>query len=1114
MPGKLRMNQINNIISNQILIYLILILGITTSCRESSETLFRSVSFYNSGIDFSNDIGKNEKFNIMEYLYFYNGAGIAAGDINNDGLIDLYFTSNQGIDELYLNKGDLNFINITEKAGIGGERGLNTWTTGATMVDINADGLLDIYVCEVDAYKGLKGENRLYINNGNLSFTEDAADYGLNISSYSQQATFFDYDNDGDLDMFLLNHAVHTPESYKRAEVRLSKDSLAGDMLFRNDQGKFTDVTKESGIYSGPMGYGLAVSIGDLNNDFYQDIYVSNDFHENDYLYYNLGNGTFKENIVGSAGHVSTFSMGNDIADFNNDGWLDILTLDMKPEDETILKNSSGEDSYDIYRYKLEFGYYFQYSRNMLQMNRGQLFGDYEVQFSEIGQLAGVATTDWSWSGLMADLDNDGHKDIFVTNGIPSRPNDLDFIKFTSTESLTDSATNLELISKMPEGAVSNYAFRNNGLRFENVSREWGLDLNGYSNGAVCVDLDNDGDLDIVINNLNDRASIYANQISERRAPNYLKVALIGNSLNSYGIGAKVKVTANRITQVQENQLTRGWLSSSCQRNIHFGLSDATKVDAITVFWPDGSQQSVTDQPINTIIEFKYSEAEKIKEVPQKEKKTIIKNVTDISGIDFKHNENYFVDFSVEKLIPHFLSTQGPKIAVGDVNCDGMEDFYIGGAKGQSGELYLQQKNKVTHFKKGINEVFHAHRSFEDVESVFFDADQDADLDLYVVSGGSEPFKGEVMQDRLYINDGLGNFTYMPDALPDMKVNGSCVVPLDVNQDGLLDLFVGGLSTPHEYGLPGVSKLLLNIGGGKFEDVSERLFTNGGRIGMVTDAVWIEERRELIIVGEWMPITIFSFLEDTVRKTFIDNSSGWWNTIHADDIDGDGDKDVLVGNNGLNTDLTASIEEPLDLYIKDFDGNLSWDPVMAYYKQGKQWIYPSLDVLSEQILLAKRKYRTYKSYSNSLFSEIFPDEELSKSYHKQVQMLQSVFIEYDNGNYLIHSLPDEAQLSPVFGFIADDFNNDKSKDIIAIGNFYGNQPNMGRSDASFGAFLRNKGENNLQALSPSEVGFSVYGNVRDIKIIPTGNKEKLILVSRNNDSIRLFSYGADEQLIQ
>ncbi|MBK7872811.1 MAG: CRTAC1 family protein [Saprospiraceae bacterium] len=692
-------------IHNRLLKYcFFLLIVIITSCTdETPETLFRQLSPEETNITFANNLLESEDFNIIEYLYFYNGAGVAVGDINNDDLPDIFFTSNQGPSKLYVNKGGLKFEDISKKAGITEDF---HWKTGVTMADVNGDGWLDIYVCHVGKYKFLNSRNQLYINNQDGTFAEKASEYGLDFQGFSTQSAFFDYDRDGDLDMYLLNHSIHDTDNFGKSHLRLQIDSLTGDRLYRNDDGRFTNITQESGIYSSKIGYGLGVAIGDVNDDGWPDIYISNDFHENDYLYYNTGDGTLSEAGDSSFGHTSNFSMGSDMADVNNDGLLDVFTLDMKPEDESVLKSSVGADPYNIYRFKLEYGYHYQYPRNMLQLNRGAGRGEFSKPatsvgnaiFSEVAEIAGLDATDWSWSALLCDLDNDGWKDIFISNGIWRRPNDLDYLKFTSNKEVQQNATDMQLAGKMPSGLVPNYAYRNQGnLSFEKVSEKWGLNFTGCSNGAAYGDLDNDGDLDLVTNNINVSASVFENRSDEKIKNNFLKIKLIDSySKNSFGIGARVEIITNEHRQVQELYATRGFQSAS-ESVLIFGLGQAQQVDSLIIRWSDGGVQFLQNVPINQLLKI-----EKLNNLPKESFTKILHPLLeDISSqlkINFTHQENNYNDFDQEKLIPHKLSEQGPKLAVGDVNGDGLEDFYICGAAGQAGALFLQTKIMI--FKK------------------------------------------------------------------------------------------------------------------------------------------------------------------------------------------------------------------------------------------------------------------------------------------------------------------------------------------------------------------------------------------------------------------------------
>ncbi|MEM9885577.1 MAG: VCBS repeat-containing protein [Bacteroidota bacterium] len=1083
-----------------------LLLSCEQNKQQADNQLFQALSPSQTGIDFKNELAESEAFNIIEYLYFYNGGGIAAGDINQDGLLDLYFTSNQGTEQLYLNRGKLQFEDITQKAGVAGETGIEKWTSGAMMVDINADGYLDIYVCEVANYKMLKGKNRLYINQGDLTFKEAAADYGLDISSYSQHTAFLDYDLDGDLDLFLLNHAVHTPESYKKSVIRAIKDSLAGDRLYRNENGRFVDITEEAGIYSGAMGYGLSVSVADLNQDHFPDIYVTNDFHENDYLYLNQGDGTFKESIQTLTGHLSTFAMGSDLADFNNDGWIDILTVDMKPDQEPILKSSAGVDPYEIYRYKRSFGYHDQYSRNMLQLNRGQLPNMDNIRFSEIGQFAGIDATDWSWSSLFADLDNDGQKDIFISNGIPKRPNDLDYIRYLSSANAKDNLPALEMIQNMPDGRYRNKAFQNQGLKYEEVSSPWGLDKLGYSNGAIYADLEGDGDLDLVLNNWGETASIFENRSNEISENNYLKIKLKGRLENQNGVGVSVKLFVGGEQQIVENQINRGWLSSVNEAVLHFGLGEAAQIDSIYVDWGKDGFQVLKDVAANQIIEVDIEAAVDTKTIPVIPTERLFKKINN-SGINFQHKELFYNDFSNEKLLPRALSTEGPKLAIGDVNADGLEDFYICGAKGQTGAIYLQQAKGMP-FQRLANPSFQQQQMKEAIDAAFFDADADGDLDLYVLHAGGELSSGFALQDHLYLNDGKGQFSYAKNALPQLDFNGAFVLPFDANKDGHIDLFVGHRAIPNAYGKAGESVLLLNNGKGQFRDATKDFFGENADIGMLTDGIWLEEERTMVLVGDWMPISFFHFTKEGVKKEEIPNSRGWWKSIASNDIDQDGDLDILLGNEGLNTNLSASPTKPLELYISDFDGNQASDPIMAYYKNEQQWVYPDLDLLAKQIVSVRKTYTDYKSFAQKSFKEVFPPAYLEKSTQLQVEQLASVYLLNEDGEYKVHTLPEEVQWSCVQAFASADFDQEGAMDVLAAGNFQANTTSIGKSDASFGHFLRWE-EDHLRSVALQEVGFAVEGNVQAIEMLKANGTAKYVVVARNDGGVDCFSFGRE-----
>lgn len=1082
-----------------------------TACKgknSGTETLFIKKDTETTGISFTNKIWETEAFNIQDYLYFYNGGGIASGDLNNDGLIDIFFTSNQDHEALFLNKGGLQFEDIWESAGIGGKIGLQTWTNGATMVDINDDGFLDIYVCELNGYLNIKGRNRLYINNGDLTFTESAKEYGLDFETYSQQAAFFDADNDGDLDFYLVNQSVHTPYSYKRSETRSQIDSLAGDRFYCNEDGHFLDRTVEAGIYSGAMGYGLSVNIADFNLDGFADIYVCNDFHENDYLYYNNGNGTFRESITKATKHNSTFSMGASIGDYNNDQWPDIFTLDMRPDKESIYKTSAGTDPSNIYEYKLDFGYHYQYSRNMLQLNMGTAENGQSNRFSEIAQIKGVSATDWSWSASFADLNNDGFKDLFITNGIPKRPNNLDFTNFTFDELKKKVYTDLEIIKEMPEGTAKNHAFQNNNGSFTDNSANWGLDHKGCTNGALTVDLDNDGDLDIVVNNLNEPSFIYQNMTIERKLGNFLKFQLVGSAKNKAGIGATATLYSKGNVQSMYNKLTDGWLSSSYSNTLHFGLGNIENIDSVRVIWPDGKQEIRKDIMVNDILVFDYRSALDSNYLLKKPSKNrLLTDITVNSGISFAHMENKFNELSREKLILGQLSKEGPKIAVADINGDGLDDFYIGGAKGQAGELYLQNKSGQTIFTKCAVPDFEKHYYFEDTDAIFIDWEGDGDLDLYVVSGGDEYSPSKALKDRVYINNGKGGYNFLDNIdWIDESTNGSCVVLCDPNEDGLMDIFIGNRSVPENYGKSGRSRVLINKGNGKYSESTSNYLNDNGYIGMVSGAVWIAKKKQLVIVGEWMPICIYEYNGANMYFSTVENSSGLYKTIATTDFDGDGELEILVGNIGCNTILEADVKRPVKLYLKDFDVNGQLDPIISYNKEGEDWPYASRDLLASQLPRIKTKFNTYKDYANSPMDKVFEHGELQQAERHTVVNTSSCYLSLSSkGEYVMKPFPENIQYSSIYAFASDDFTKNGRKDIIAGGNDYGLSPTIGRTDASYGDLIYIS-DSTMSSHSLLSSGVLLDGALRSLKVLKGKGNQKYLLAGFNNAKPKLFEY--------
>lgn len=1110
---------------------------------KSEKSLFQSLDSTQTGVGFINKLIPSAKLNILDYLYFYNGGGVSAGDINNDGLTDLYFVSNQGKNKLYLNKGNFKFEDITAKAGV---EGFSDWQTGSTMADVNGDGFLDIYVCAVGNFRGLEGSNELYINNGDNTFTEKAADYGLDFTGFSTQAAFFDYDHDGDLDCYLLNHAVHTSRSYDRVTARNLRHSESGDYLYQNmsiengsaqskEQGvteksatpRFINISEKAGIYGAAMGYGLGISVADLNNDGWEDLYVSNDFHEDDYYYINNQNGTFTESIKQTFQHTSRFSMGNDVADVNNDGFLDVVTLDMYPEDETVEKSSSGEDPLDIYNYKLAYGYMNQYSRNCLQLN---LSGK---RFMEIGALSGIAATDWSWSPLLADYDNDGIKDLFVANGIVRRPNNLDYTKFIAEDSLlypiqTSQSLEDRAIKLMPEGKVHNYFYRGNAsLRFEDKSTAWGFERPTFSNGAAYADLDNDGDLDLITNNIDDPAGLYRNDANEIFPENnHLTVRLKGNASNTFGVGAKVILkygkdsTGAPIESVQQLMPTRGF-ESSVAPELLFGLGKQPTIDSLIVIWPNQQMEIRTNVKSNQLLIVKQTDARldgKNFQYTPRAAKPLFADVTTADSIPYRHKENRgYYDYVREPLMPFQISTEGPHLAVGDVNGDGLADMYAGGAKWQAGSLLMQQANGT--FKNASQPAFRTDSTYEDVDAAFFDADGDKDLDLYVVSGGNEFYEKMPEQfDRLYLNDGHGNFSRLTNALPPMYDNKSCVRPFDIDGDGDLDLFVGGRVVGFGYGKSPNSYLLINDGKGRFSDQTETRATGLRKAGMITDAVWTDydgdKDADLILAGDWMPIRIFANNKgkfEEVKLTTVNETplNGFYQRVIAADFDRDGDIDLMAGNIGTNTKFRKTPDSQLRMLVKDVDKNQSSEQIIAY-NRGNEW-YPLAfkDELGKQMpSIINKRFTDYTSFAGKPLEDVLKDDELKGADEFTVNQFASVYLE-NTGNkegtpkFLVHELPLMAQVSKLFALQAIDFDNDGDLDVLGGGNFYGVSTYQGRYDASYGLVLRNDGKSKFTALSPVNSGFLLNGEIRDIRPIQTV-QGLLLVVARNGAGLQVF----------
>jgi len=1104
---------------------------------EPIQQLFMSLSPAVTNITFENNVDEEELFNSINYLYFYDGGGVAVGDINNDGLADIYFTSNMYTNHLYLNKGDFHFEDITQEAGVYG--GMEGWTTGVTMADVNGDRFLDIYVCYSNLFDK-KGANLLFINNGDLTFTERATEYGLDFKGLSRQAVFFDYDLDNDLDMFLLNHSIHSKGTYGHIDLRNKRDAEAGDKLYRNDNGRFVDVTAESGIYESILGYGLGVAIGDINWDGHPDIYISNDFHEDDYLYYNNGNGTFSEALRSSVGHTSRASMGNDLADMNNDGLLDVVVVDMMPEREDIRKSSVFADPFNIDYLKQRFGYHFQYRRNTLLLNRGNALKPIPGTdtafnlFSEIGQLAGIHATDWSWAPLFVDLDNDGYKDLFVSNGIYRRLNDLDYLdhlkknevqlelnsrKFQSKPAPIDSDKLTEILQYAPSVPLQNYIFQSQGdLSYINRAEEWGLADLGFSSGAAYADFNNDGGMDLVVNNTNGLATIYKNLIyldnlDSLDKNNYIKIQLIGEDLNTHGIGSKVLIYTNEKTFFQELMATRGF-QSAVEPVLNFGLGNAKMIDSLRVIWSTGEHQLLFNIKANQRIRLYQRNATDSYQYETKMKMNkVFQDVSELSHIDYKHQENTFIEYNREPFIPHFLSMEGPAFDVADINNDGLVDVYLGGGKHQPGAIYLQ--NDRGEFKIVVDSVFIRNSHGEDVDAAFFNANNDEFSDLYVAKGGNEFFaKMEPLKDCLYFGVGKGKFVKSQSALPDIYANSACVKPVDIENDGDMDLFIGTRSVPREYGVIPKSFILINDGAGHYTDQTTTYAAALSETGMVTDALWLDlnkdSLKDLVVVGEWMPIRIFynsaDGLTEVTDQYGLQNTTGWWNTLVAGDLNNDGHSDLVVGNLGLNSFLKTSITQPVQLYIDDFSGNNKLEQILTYYNGSKAYPLASRDLMVENISFLQEKYPTYVDYAGEAINDIFTKNQLQSATLRQVVEFASVVL-INNGNetFTKNILPIEAQFSPIYSLLIDDINNDGFQDLLTGGNFSGVPPDLGRYDASYGEAFLGDGQGSFTPLHFQTSGFVVNGEIRQMKKINTPNNQDRIMVARNNHTVAIFN---------
>lgn len=1096
---------------------LIVLFASLVSCKqkkEKKESLFEAIRSDKTGLNFNNQLTPMPDFNMLKYMYFYNGAGVGAGDFNNDGLIDLFFASNQGQNKLFLNKGALQFEDKTTAAKIPNDGG---WSTGVSIADVNDDGLLDIYVCRVGNYEKLQSKNQLLIckgidNKGIPFYSDEAAKYGLDFSGFSTQAAFLDYDLDGDLDMFLLNHSLRYNSTFApRQNFEGTVDSFSRDILYRNNEGKFTDVSLEAGILQSVIGYGLGIAVADINLDGWPDIYIGNDFHENDYLYINNKKGGFTEELTNQTMHTSQFSMGVDVADINNDAWPEIIAADMLPSDPYILRRSLGEDEYNTFQIKIRNGYNHQYARNTLQLNRG------DGLFSETGLYSGIYATDWSWSTLWMDFDNDGLKDLFISNGIPKRLNDIDYVNYVSNDEIQAKIRSgqmgekdMALIDKFPQIKLPNRFFRNKGdAAFEDIGDQVTNSMDTYSNGALYADLDNDGDLDIVVNNIDDAAVVYKNNMNDKNEKPAIRLMLQGKTGNKKATGSKVVIFNGAEKKVYEKFPVKGFQSSM---EVPMLIATPKKYDSAFLIWPDNSYQQINLPGDSSAITFEYTPGFKKFDYNSLTKKIFdigfsFEDITRQYGLSCLHKENLFVEFDREPLMPFMVSQEGPALAVGDINGDKLDDIFIGSVKWEKGAVFIQQPGK--RFIKMDQPALDKDSTYEDVDACWADFNNDGFTDLVVASGGNEYYgNSEYLLPRLYLNDGKGKLSKHSDAFDsNVLLTASCLIANDFNADGKIDVFIGGRTVPFQYGVIPRSYILQNDGSGNFSDVTTQMSNDLETPGFVKDAdlcdIDKDGDKDIILALEWNGISIYKNDRGKFTRQYVSEEKGWWNFILPFDADGDGDIDFIAGNQGLNSRFTASVKEPVRFYYFDTDNNGKKEQVITYYLEGKELPFANKAELEKQIPSLKKKFLYAEDFARASLKEIFGADNLRKAEKFEANYFSNaLFINNGNFSFSVKALPWQAQLTSYRDGFVCYANSDSLPDVLLAGNFYANNIQMGRYDADYGSLMINRGNGIFEYQNIP--GIKIKGEARKIRRINLPGNAQAFVIARNNDSLMII----------